>query len=286
MFVFLQRIKIIVMIRKIYYLVIVLLLSVSCRDGESESKPKPIEQSNLRLKVLTAQDISNLQVGQRLKVNFEIDDRDNDNVSYIIRPETENKVFHQRLGDDYLLQIKKEGSKFMNPRNTINVNKIVLDSKQQKGDFYIYILKPGNFQHKYILEKYVNGAKVGETSANLLFNAVKITAWTYHQKINKSTHRRYYKFLIDDGNEQFDNYLENVNGKVHTYSALYREHRHSEANNTFSAHQEKEFRWNEDQKKSPTKVHSHIIDELAIQQKQADGTINNIVYKNITIEEK
>lgn len=280
MFVFLQRIKIIVMIRKIYYLVIVLLLSVSCsRDGESESKPKPIEQSNLRLKVLTAQDISNLQVGQRLKVNFEIDDRDNDNVSYIIRPETENKVFHQRLDEDYFLQIEKESE-------IIRETKIVLNSKQQKGSFYIYILKPGNFQHKYILEKYVNGAKVGETSANLLFNAVKITAWTYHQKINKSTHRRYYKFLIDDGNEQFDNYLENVNGKVHTYSALYREHRHSEANNTFSAHQEKEFRWNEDQKKSPTRVHSHIIDELAIQQKQADGTINNIVYKNITIEEK
>lgn len=277
--------------RKIFYLVAVSLLGISCnRDDNNNDEKKETKDINVGFKVSTTQDLSNLQVGERLVVDFEIEDKDTINATYVVKPEVKSVMYHQRRGVDFHMQVEDRDEN--NNHKYTNVNELSLKSREQKGGFYLEILQPGSFQHKYILEKYVNGKKVGETSADFLFNAVKITAYTYHQQIQSpgtwrhSKHLRYYKFIIDDGNQQYDNYLENVNGKEHTYSALYRDHHHSEGNSKFSAHQEKEFRWNEEQEKKPTQVYSHIIKEISIQQKQADGTINNIVYKNIPIVEK
>lgn len=276
--------------RKILYFVAVSLLGISCNRDENNNEKEKSKDINVGFKVSTTQDLSNLQVGERLVVDFEIEDKDTINTTYIIKPETINAIAHQRRGVDYFLQVEDYDEN--NNLKYTNIKELPFTSQKQKGNFYLEILQPGTFHHKYILEKYVKGVKVGETSAEFLFNAVKITAWTYYQRtqrsgiFQRSKHRRYYMFSIDDGNQQYDNYLENVNGKSHTYSALYREHRHSEGDNRFSAHQEKEFRWSEEQEKEPVRVHSHTIEEISIQQKQADGTINNIVYKNIPIIEK
>lgn len=271
---------------KNYFVSLVLLLGVSCsRNGDDSSIPK---KDNISLKISTTQDLSNLQVGEKLIVNFEIEDKDTINTTYVLRPETMSIRDHQRIDIDYLMQVE-EGDENNKPKYK-NVNKLSLKSHQQKGGFYLEVLQPGSFKHKYILEKYKNGVKEEETSMDFLFNAVKITAWTYSIEtqtpnlFRHSIHRRLYKFIIDDGNQQYDNYLENVNGKKHTYNSLYIGQNHSEGDSEFSAHQEKEFRWSEEQEKSPPHIHSTTIKAISIQQKQADGTVNNIIYKDIPIE--
>lgn len=268
---------------KSYFVSLVLLLGVSC-NRSSDDNPIP-QKNDISLKVSTTQDLSNLQVGEKLIVNFEIEDKDTINTTYVIKPETMSIRDHQRRGVDYFIQVEENDEN--NNLKYTNIKELSLKSHQQKGGFYLEILQPGAFKHKYILEKYKNGVKVDESSADFLFNAVKITAWTYYNR-SGNRFRRYYKFFIDDGTQQYDNYLENVNGKLHTYNALYYDHRHSEGDQSFSAHQEKEFRyedyWKLGQASEPGLFAKRTLDEIFIQQKQADGTINNIIYKNIPIE--
>lgn len=275
--------------RKILYFIAVSLLGISCNrddnnnDGEKET-PKEI---NVGFKVSTTQDLSNLQVGERLVVNFEIEDKDTINTTYVIKPEVVSVMYHQRRGVDFHMQVEDRDEN--NNYKYTNINELSLKSREQKGGFYLEILQPGSFQHKYILEKYVNGKKVGETTADFSFNAVKITAFTFYRKIsNRHPHRRYYKFIIDDGSQQHDNYLENINGKAHTYKAIHGGISHYEGDGSISAHQEKEFRWEDYWKdgQSQGRIRSPYVEEISIKQIHADGISNHIVYKNIPIIEK
>lgn len=280
--------------RKILYFVAVSLLGVSCnRDDNNNEKEKP-KDINVGFKVSTTQDLSNLQVGERLVVDFEIEDKDTINTTYVIKSEVTSVMYHQRRGTDFHMQVEDRDEN--NNYKYTNINELSLKSREQKGGFYLEILQPGSFQHKYILEKYVNGKKVGETTADFSFNAVKITAWTYHKELKNQTlirrgkYARYYKFIIDDGNQQYDNYLENVNGKTHTYKAYYLGRYHYSDNGEISAHHEKEYRgedyWKFGEIPALAFLASNHVDEISIQQKQADGTINNIIYKNIPIIKK
>lgn len=273
--------------RKILYFVAVSLLGISCNRDENNNEKEKSKDINVGFKVSTTQDLSNLQVGERLVVNFEIEDKDTINTTYIIKPEVLSVMYHQRRGVDFHMQVEDRDEN--NNHKYRNVNEMSLKSREQKGGFYLEILQPGSFQHKYILEKYVNGKKVGETSADFLFNAVKINAFTFYRKISdRNPHRRYYKFIIDDGSQQYDNYLENINGKTHTYKAVHGKISHSEGDGSISAHQEKEFRWEDYWRdgQSQARIRSPYVEEISIQQKQSDGTINHIVYKNIPIIEK
>lgn len=275
------------MIKRISYLVVVLLLLVSCNSREDSITNTTEEKKEIQLnfKVSTTQDLSNLQVGERLLVDFEIEDKDTINTTYVIKPEVLSVMYHQRRGIDFNMQVEDKDEN--NNLKYTNVNELSLKSREQKGGFYLEILEPGTFQHKYILEKYVNGKKVGETSAEFLFNAVKITAFTFYRKIsNRHPHRRYYKFIIDDGSQQYDNYLENINGKTHTYIAEHGGIYHKEGDGSIVAHQEKEFRWEDYWRngQNPGYIRTPYVEKISITQKHADGTINHMEYKNIPIE--
>lgn len=275
---------------------IILLAFVSCDRDKTQSHDDQLPKNTtpVSFNISTDKNLSNLQVDDMLPVKFNITDSDTLNVTYVIKPETENAVFHQKLGVDFYLKQKKtngNSNSFFSSSFT-SVQEIKLTPKQLNGTFFIHILRPGTFQHKYILEKYVNGVKKEETSKLLVFSAVKITAWTYHQEVRSpglfqhSIHRRYWIFTIDDGHEQFDNYLTTGNGKTHTYTALYAGINHHQGDGSISAHQEKEYRFQEEKEVTAPDIPSLVIESLSVQQKQPDGTINNIVYKNIPIEIK
>lgn len=274
---------------------VALAIVVSCNrdDAKSPNEESPKPSTPVHFSISAKNNVSNLQVGNMLPVNFSITDTDTLNATYVIRPETENAVFHQKLGVDFLLKeevMKKKGIL----GNTVfaSVKEIKLTPKQLKGVFFIHILRPGSFQHKYILEKYVNGVKKEETSEPLLFSAVKITAWTYREEVrsagtwNHSIHRRHWKFIIDDGKEKFDNYLTSGKNKTHTYKVLYAGKTYQEGDGSISADEEKEYRAYEDRKKTAPDIPSRVIENITIQQKQPDGMINNITYENIPVEIK
>lgn len=258
------------------------------RDQEPKTDTSP-QTPSIDWSLSTQNNLSNLQVNDRISIDFEIRDQDTARAVYILKPETQNAVFHQKIGIDYKLQThlsNEDGDQYN------DVQQIELTSKNLRGKFYIKILKPGNFQHKYTLEKYVNNQKINEKSIDFSFNAVEIIAWTYSVRIkapgffNHSEHRRFWKFVIHDGIERFDHYLTSNNGKTHTYAALYKGHWHTDGDGSFSAETEKQFRFHEDREVSPVPVTSYNLDQINIRQVQPDGTINNIVYKNIPIHIK
>lgn len=275
--------------KRISLLLLVLGVFISCHREDSTGEP--IKPAEISFSLTSQTSTSNLQVGDLLEVDFEIKDTDTLKASYIIRPETQNAVFHQKLGVDFNLLLEKEsqyGGLFVSPYTS--VQNIKLSPKELKGKFFIRILKPGNFQHKYILEKYVEGEKEAETSVEYLFNAVKITAYTYSEQIrspgmfNHSVHRRYWKFIIDDGEERFDKYLTTEeSGNKHTYTVNYAGGTYQ---GDFTAHEQWDFRNPQEQKVTPPKIPSNTIDEIIIRQEQVDKTINNISYRNINVEHK
>lgn len=268
---------------------------IACNRGNDDAKPPVVEppktSTPATISISTEKNISNLQVGEMFPIKFNIVDSDTLDATYVIRPETENAVFHQKLGVDF--ELKEEVMKSNTPSDSLvltSVKKINLTPKQLQGKFFIHILRPGSFQHKYILEKYVKGVKKEETAVDFLFSAVKITAWTYHEEVrppgtwNRSVHRRYWKFVIDDGKEKFDNYLTTDKRKTHTYTALYAGRTYHEGDGSISADVEKEYRASEDRKKTAPDIPSMVIENITIQQKQPDGMLNNITYKNIPVE--
>ncbi|MEJ8597602.1 hypothetical protein JSO59_007890 [Riemerella anatipestifer] len=283
-------------IKKIILFVLVMLATFSCKRGISENE-EPVSDKDERLTfVLTpVGNISNLQVGDRMLVSFKIEDSDTLGVRYVLRPKTENKVFHQRINEDFSLYVKnkKEPVKGWPFRGGLTkVDQISIKSSELNGQFYIEVLEPGNFQHEYILEKFKNDKKVSSESRDLLFSAVKIYAETYSVQIRdpglfqRSKHRRFYKFVIDDGNERYDEYLTTGNSKSHTYQVNYAGSWHSEGDGSFSAHTKKDFRAFEDREKKAPDVPAATITEIKIQQKHNDGSINNIIYKDIPVVQK
>lgn len=272
------------MIRTLLAITLLATLSftLSCRDANNEPIT-PVEKKEDVSFTLKADNLNSLQVGDRLKVSIDISDKDTLNAQYTITPKTENAVFHQIIGKDYKLYVFDDALGAY-----INTKEIKLSPKKLKSNFYIEILQPGSFQHEYQVEKIVNGKSVAKVNKEFSFNAVKITAWTYAEQVvppgtwNRSEHRRYYKFIIDDGNEKFDNFLTTTDSKTHTYEVTYAGDKYTEERGDFSANVEKEFRESRQTKITPEKVPSTILEEIRIQQKYGN-LINNFTYKDIPV---
>lgn len=264
--------------RKILYFVAVSLLGISCnRDDEKGTT----EQSNLELKVSTTQDLSNLRVGESVEVRFEIQDKDTINTTYVLRPQTEyGEELHQKIGVDFSFRGRNPKFGYYE-----DVNEIKLKSELQAGIFYIKILQPGTFRHKYILEKYVKGAKVSEAVADFSFNAVKIDAWTYVERLGNNKYRKHWKFKIDDGKNWDDTSFDS--DKTNIYNVLYKNVRYTQDDGKIKADQERNFRHPEESNTNKfAPLSSELIDEIVIEQRTSSAVSKSIIYYNVRIQER
>lgn len=276
--------------KKIILFFIFFITLISCgRDAAKSVEEEMVTTPSPELvfELSTVGNTSNLQIGDRLEVLVEVGDESTTGAYYILKPKTDNAVFHQKIGYDFLLHEIKDSAE---PETQVNHIKILPSELKRK--FFIEILRPGSFQHEYILEKYVDNRKVSSSTRSILFNAVKITAWTCAVQLRNGTlfrsslNRRYYKFVIDDGDEQFDSYLTSSTKIEQTYEVNYAGEWHTEANGSITANQEKSFRWEEEREGKDPDVPATVISELKIKQVLSDGTINNISYTNIPVSQK
>lgn len=275
---------------------IVMSVFSSCREDsvnteiQTDPIPEPKNEVKIAIAIDKSVDLSNLQVGDVLPVNFNIKDQDTAGVTYTLSPEEGNAVLHQKLGKDFKLY--KTHSRFSKSKKDTEVAQLSFKPKDSKGQFFIKILEPGNFQHKYVLQKWKGTYNQRVDSVGLAFNAVKLNFWTYGEQIQNgtvfrsSTNRRYYFFTIDDGKEKYDSYLTTSENKKQTYSVLYAGRWYQEGDGSISADQEKRFRGDDERKKRYPDVPAEYVSELKIKQTLSDGTINNISYKNIPVTKK
>ncbi|SKB60389.1 hypothetical protein SAMN05660477_00165 [Soonwooa buanensis] len=93
-----------------------------------------------------------------------------------------------------------------------------ITTPKQEGEFKMYIKRPGNFQNKFSIKSIKDNTidVVGTNDGEILFNAVKINAYSYTRKtrddgtFHHSEWNYYNKLYIDTGNQENDNYLNNV----------------------------------------------------------------------------
>ena len=209
---------------KKYTLLFSLLLLFSCTFQEEleSSTDASVQTVNLPEKFIITQDpdrtINNIRVGENLLFNVEIINFDtNPNVSYVIKPLSIEQKKHQIKNVDYYFQQQTSNTTY--PYETVE-NMVI---KSNKSKFYLQILKPGNFQHVYSLQKMVNGEKVGNPLYyDVLFSAVSLNLWVTQQQWCffgfNCEFGRTFRMIIDDGDEQYDDYLTSENGKSHTYT--------------------------------------------------------------------
>ena len=229
--------------------------------------------------------MNNLVVNDRIGYTVKIENFDtNPNVYYVLKPKMGNATKHQINGTDFYFQTRYESGGGLFPSVSYdNVNEITIRSAESR--FYILIARPGNFQHQYILQKMNLDTKENEPAVqDVLFNAVKIRAWSTTQQIasggvfSSSEHRRFYYFSIDDGDQQYDNYLTTDNYKTHTYNASYDG---VGIGGNFTADSDYKFRIDYDRVGGPVAISNYTISEIKITQNITSVAANVISYKNI-----
>ncbi|WP_139254330.1 hypothetical protein [Cellulophaga fucicola] len=129
---------------------------------------------------------------------------DSENVIYVLKPVIGSQLKHQVNKLDYNFKEKtgpieietRFNTKFVYRYNTRD--SIVISSA--KSEFYLEILKSGTFENTFTLQKMINKSYVSSLNEqSLLFNAVKIRAWTYYKETkessfwNHSEKTRYYR---------------------------------------------------------------------------------------------
>lgn len=272
--------------RKIIYFTIFALI-ISCSADKPSTNSSGAEITKFTIIQDQNRTFDNIQVNEVLNYKISIDNFDTDpNVTYVLKPISIDARKHQIKNIDYLFQ-----QKIIAPNNPNSYQLETKDSikiKSKYSDFFLKILKPGNFQHIYSLRKMI-GNKYEEISVekNVLFSAVKINL-RYIQTSRgcgflgwSTCYDRTYKISINDGDEQFDDYLTTGNGKTHIFETVHNGELFIGGNIT-SSNSEVDFSMGHQGINSNNPPHSsNILDELKIVQTQANGSFNNIRYRNI-----
>ncbi len=268
-------------------LILFLLLLISCSSDNSTRNSTSAVTTNFSISRDQNRTYDNIQVNEILNYKITIDNFDsNPNVTYVLKPISTDARKHQIKNIDYLFQ-----QKVVSPNNPNTFQLETKDSikiKTKFSDFFLKILKPGNFQHVYTLRKMVGNKYEEEpVEKNVLFSAVKINL-RYIQTSRgcgflgwSTCYDRSYKISINDGDEQFDDYLTSGNGKTHTFETIHNGEVFIGGNIT-SSNSEVDFSVGHQGINSNNPPHStNILDELKVIQTQANGSFSNIRYRNI-----
>ena len=255
-----------------------LLLSCSKDDLETTLVEAPIVPTSFTLSTDPNKTMNNLVVGIRVEYDVKIENFDADaDVIYVLKPIVGNAPKHQLNRTDFYFQTLEPNDVYKS-RDSIVI-------KSAKSKMYLQILRPGTFQHEYTLQKMKLNKKINVVAKQpVLFSAVKINIWSPTQQVvepsfwHSSEHLRYYYFNIDDGEEQFDNYLTNSDNKSHGYMSNYEG---GEISGSFSANNTYIFKNQVHSFSSPVNIDTYVINEIKITQNIGTSPVNIIRYNNI-----
>lgn len=171
--------------------------------------------------------IDNIQVEDFIPYTLAIEDSgDDENIEYRLTSVRESQDYHQTIGKDFGLYLKKDDN------TPYNIEKKYI-SFYNKGvhNFYIRPFVAGNFKLTFELQKFVNGETVGEAvKLNISFNALRFflhkdsgggsLAFPFIFLGVENSKKSYYYYIdIDAGSEKNDKYIEGadkfiiINGK-------------------------------------------------------------------------
>lgn len=254
--------------KKIATALIVSSLFLSCHSDDSEPVFTPkVGLETTFLKATHQHSLSNIQVGDTLTYTFHIsENRKSD--KFAIVPESNNSIKHQFMDVDYEL--------------LYNDNKVnAIETTEKTGNFKIVVKKAGNFQHSYKVISYKDNDIFESQTTDLIFNAIKITAYRYNWKyknggsFSHSKWRYFHKLYIDTGEQQYDNYLNNL-----SYQIRFDNYNHNfsnfEKNTNMNFYQVQHYQGGD----NPTQYSN--IDKI-IFKKEYNGNISLIEYHNIPV---
>ena len=148
--------------------------------------------------------IENIQVEDFIPYTLAIEDSgDDENVEYRLTSVRESQDYHQTIGKDFGLYLKKDDNAPYDLEK-----KYISFSKKGNYDFYIRPFVPGTFKLNFELQKFINNKPVGKAiKINIIFNAVKITVGNEKIRCGMEEYCYSYYIIIDDGDEDGDTYL-------------------------------------------------------------------------------
>lgn len=200
--------------RKIIFIIGISLVVACSKDKDSTPNNLHTYQATVKENFTDPfKRIENIQVEDFIPYTIAIEDSgDNENVEYRLTSVRESQDYHQTIGKDFGIYLKKDDN------TPYNIEKKYI-SFYNKGvhNFYIRPFVAGNFKLTFELQKFVNGETVGEAvKLNISFNAVRFSL-----HVNKNdiffpffmlggahvTKSYYYYIVIDGGSEENDKYI-------------------------------------------------------------------------------
>ena len=195
--------------KKIVYILIITIVLVGCSKDKSTT---PTDNSNTYQATVKEnftdpfKRIENIQVEDFIPYTIVIEDSgDDENVEYRLTSVRESQDYHQTIGKDFGLYLKKDDNAPYDLEK-----KYISFSKKGSYNFYIRPFVPGTFKLNFELRKFINNKPIGRAvKINIIFNAVKIIVG-YEKKQEEGNKDKYYNsyyIIIKDGDEDGDTYL-------------------------------------------------------------------------------
>ena len=202
--------------KKIVYILIITIVLVGCSKDKSTT---PTDNSNTYQATVKEnftdpfKRIENIQVEDFIPYTIVIEDSgDDENVEYRLTSVRESQDYHQTIGKDFGLYLKKDDNAPYDLEK-----KYISFSKKGNYDFYIRPFVPGTFKLNFELRKFINNKPIGRAvKINITFNAVRFSLLMEMNSMIPSpilegvnvTKRFYYFIYIDAGSEKNDKYIE------------------------------------------------------------------------------
>ena len=193
--------------KKIVYILIITIVLVGCSKDKSTT---PTDNSNTYQATVKEnftdpfKRIENIQVEDFIPYTIVIEDSgDDENVEYRLTSVRESQDYHQTIGKDFGLYLKKDDNAPYDLEK-----KYISFSKKGSYNFYIRPFVPGTFKLNFELRKFINNKPIGRAvKINVIFNAVKIIVGNTLTRCSAENYCYSYYIIINDGDEEEDTYL-------------------------------------------------------------------------------
>ena len=217
--------------------------------------------------------IENIQVEDFIPYTIAIEDTgDDENVEYRLTSIRESQDYHQTIGKDFGLYLKKDDN---TPYDL--EKKYISFSKKGMYDFYIRPFVPGTFKLNFELQKFINNKPIGTpVKFNVIFNDVKIKVGY----ILDGSHYSYY-IIINDGNGKEDTYLNAQNMIQRCVVTYIRNGKELITNESRTILPGEKFEYTTELKDNSPDIHKFPIKKIRITQTTSDYSEFVIEYYNI-----
>lgn len=224
--------------------------------------------------------IENIQVEDFIPYTLAIEDSgDDENVEYRLTSVRESQDYHQTIGKDFGLYLKKDDNAPYDLEK-----KYISFSKKGSYNFYIRPFVPGTFKLNFELRKFINNKPIGKAvKINITFNAVKITVG-YEKKLDEVNIDKYYYsyyIIINDGDEEGDTYLNAQNIIQKCTVTFMREGKEWNSGGNRTILPNKKFEYAADRYTNSPDIHSVPIRKIRIAQVAPNLSEFVIEYYNI-----